>query len=94
MAFDGFRGQSQAQPRAGRRITVALSIAFHGALLAAGVAYSFWHIDELTPPSVKVTFLTAAPPPPPTPIPLPRPANASWPSPDARISIKDERPMK
>jgi len=69
VAFDGFRGQSQAQPRAGRRLTVALSIAFHGALLAAGVAYSFWHIDELAPPSVKVTFLTAAPPPPPPPPP-------------------------
>ena len=69
MAFDGFLGQSHAQPRAGRRLTVALSIAFHGALLAAGIAYSFWHIDELTPPSVKVTFLTGAPPPPPPPPP-------------------------
>jgi periplasmic protein TonB len=69
VAFDGFRGQSQARPSAGRRLTVALSIAFHGALLAAGVAYSFWHIDELTPPSVKVTFLMAAPPPPPPPPP-------------------------
>jgi protein TonB len=69
VAFDAFRGQSQTQPRAGRRLTTALSIAFHGALLAAGVAYSFWHIDELTPPSVKVTFLTGAPPPPPPPPP-------------------------
>lgn len=69
MAFDGFLGQSKTQPRAGRRLTVALSVAFHGALLAAGIAYSFWHIDELTPPSVKVTFLTGAPPPPPPPPP-------------------------
>ena len=29
------------------------------------VAYSFWHIEELSPPLLKVTFLSAAPPPPP-----------------------------
>jgi periplasmic protein TonB len=68
VAFDAFRAESQPRPRRGR-ITAALSIAFHGALLAAGVAYSFWHVDELTPPMVKVTFLSAAPPPPPPPPP-------------------------
>ncbi len=68
MAFDAFRAESQPGPRRGR-LTAALSIAFHGALLAAGIAYSFWHVDELTPPSVKVTFLSAAPPPPPPPPP-------------------------
>jgi hypothetical protein len=68
VAFEAFRAESQ--PRSARgRLTVALSIAFHGALLAAGIAYSFWHVDELTPPSVKVTFLSAAPPPPPPPPP-------------------------
>ena len=68
MAFEAFRAESQARPARGR-LTVALSIAFHGALLAVGIAYSFWHVDELTPPSVKVTFLSAAPPPPPPPPP-------------------------
>ncbi|HEX3902174.1 MAG TPA: energy transducer TonB [Polyangia bacterium] len=68
MAFEAFRAESQPRPRRGR-LTAALSIGFHGALLAAGVAYSFWHVDELTPPSVKVTFLSAAPPPPPPPPP-------------------------
>ena len=68
MAFEAFRAESQPRPRRGR-VTVVLSIAFHGALLAVGVAYSFWHVDELTPPSVKVTFLSAAPPPPPPPPP-------------------------
>jgi periplasmic protein TonB len=68
VAFEGFRAQSTARPRR-NRLTLVLSIAFHGALLAAGIAYSFWHIDELTPPSVKVTFLSAAPPPPPPPPP-------------------------
>jgi len=68
VAFEAYRAQSQARPRRGRVMIVA-SIAFHAVLLTAGVAYSFWHVDELTPPSVKVTFLSAAPPPPPPPPP-------------------------
>src|SRR5262249_24964224 len=39
------------------------------ALLVAGVVYSFWHVDELSPPTVTVTFMSAAPPPPPPPPP-------------------------
>jgi len=66
MAFEAFRAQSQAPARAGRKsLWYAVSISFHGALLAAGIAYSFWHIEELTPPTLKVTFMSAAPPPPP-----------------------------
>ncbi len=68
MAFEAFRAESRGRPRRGR-LMVAISIAFHAVLLSAGVAYSFWHVDELTPPSVKVTFLSAAPPPPPPPPP-------------------------
>ena len=68
MAFEAFRAESQARPRRGR-LMVAVSVAFHALLLTAGVAYSFWHVDELTPPSVKVTFLSSAPPPPPPPPP-------------------------
>lgn len=70
MAFEAFRAQSAAPARAGRkRLWYAVSIAFHGALIAAGVAYSFWHVEELSPPLLKVTFLSAAPPPPPAPPP-------------------------
>jgi len=66
MAFEAFRAQAAAPARAGRkRLWYALSIAFHGALIGAGVAYSFWHIEELSPPLLKITFLSAAPPPPP-----------------------------
>ena len=66
MAFEAFRAQAEAPARAGRkRLWYAVSIAFHGALIAAGVVYSFWHIEELSPPLLKVTFLSAAPPPPP-----------------------------
>ena len=68
MAFEAFRNESKGRPRR-TRLMIAVSIAFHAVLLSAGVAYSFWHIDELTPPTVKVTFLSAAPPPPPPPPP-------------------------
>jgi protein TonB len=70
MAFEAFRAQAAAPARAGRkRLWYALSIGFHGALLAVGVAYSFWHIEELSPPLLKITFLSAAPPPPAPPPP-------------------------
>jgi periplasmic protein TonB len=69
MAFDAFLGQDKAKPRAWRRLTYTLSLGLHGALLVAGAVYSFWNVDELSPPSVAVTFLTATPPPPPPPPP-------------------------
>jgi protein TonB len=69
MAFEAFRSQSQARPRRSRRITYTLSIVVHGVLIVAGVAYSFWHVEELTPPSLRVTFMSASPPPPPPPPP-------------------------
>jgi periplasmic protein TonB len=69
MSFESFLHQGKSVPRGWRRITYALSVAFHALLLTAGVFRSFWHVDELTPPVVKVTFLSAAalPPPPPPP---------------------------
>lgn len=70
MAFDAFRTQAQARrvsPR--RKLIYALSVGFHALLIAVGVMYSFWHIEELSPPLLKVTFLSAAPPPPPPPPP-------------------------
>lgn len=70
MAFEAFRAQSQGPARSGRkRLWYAVSIGVHGALIAVGIAYSFWHIEELSPPLLKVTFLSAAPPPPPAPPP-------------------------
>ena len=63
MAFEAFRALSEAPARAGRkRLWYGVSIALHGALIAVGVAYSFWHIEELSPPLLKITFLSAAPP--------------------------------
>jgi len=67
MAFEAYRAQEKARPRRGRRLTYALSIAFHGALVVAGVAYSYWHVDELTPPALHVTLVSSTAPPPPPP---------------------------
>ena len=67
MAFEAFRAQVRgAGARAGASASgTRCRSAFHGALIAVGVAYSFWHIEELSPPLLKVTFMSAAPPPPP-----------------------------
>ena len=68
MAFEAYRSQTATRsPR--RRLTYALSLALHAALIAAGVAYSFWHVEELSPPNLRVTFMSASPPPPPPPPP-------------------------
>jgi protein TonB len=67
MAFEAFLYQEKRKPKKGRRITYTLSLILHGALLFVGAIYSFWHVDELTPPSVSVTFMAGTPPPPPPP---------------------------
>ena len=70
MAFEAFRAQSETPAGSARRsLWYFASIAFHGALIVVGIAYSFWHVEELSPPLLKVTFLSAAPPPPPAPPP-------------------------
>ena len=69
MAFEAFLEGDDPRPRRRRRLTYAVSLAVHAALLAGGVAYSFWHVEEITPPTVRVTFMAAAPPPPAPPPP-------------------------
>jgi protein TonB len=71
MAFEAFLEEGDPRPRRRRRLTYAVSLAVHAALLAGGVAYSFWHVEEITPPTVRVTFMAAAPPPPAPPPPPP-----------------------
>ena len=73
-ADDGVRGFPRRRRRRRRAPAASgsgtrLSSRFHGALIAVGVAYSFWHVEELSPPLLKLTFLSAAPPPPPPPPP-------------------------
>jgi outer membrane biosynthesis protein TonB len=67
VAFESFRMQEERLPRRQRNICFALVAIFHGALIAAGVAYSYWDVEELTPPGLRVTFISMAPSLPPTP---------------------------
>jgi protein TonB len=67
MAFDQFLTAEKARPKKWLRITIIGSVSLHAGLLVVGAVYSFWHVDEISPPSVNVTFLSAAPAPPPPP---------------------------
>ncbi|HEX2659816.1 MAG TPA: energy transducer TonB [Polyangia bacterium] len=67
------RPSRERSERTWRRATVVLSIGAHVAAALGAIAYSFWHVEELQPPRVTVTFVSAAslpPPPPPPPPPL------------------------
>jgi protein TonB len=99
MAFEAFLTQEKQKPKKGRRITYTLSLTLHGALLFVGVIYSFWHVDELSPPNVQVTFMSAtAPPPPPPPPPKrknvtkvkPHPTEIVQPKPNQIIQPKEQ----
>lgn len=66
---------------------VTLSLIFHGALVVVAFVHSFWRIEELSPPTVTVTFLSATPPPPPPPPPPKRKAAPkSKPTPEKPIT--------
>jgi hypothetical protein len=67
MTFETFLNPTLPRPARWRRLTYAVSLALHGALLLIGVAASFWHVEELTPPAVPITFGIFSPPPPPPP---------------------------
>jgi protein TonB len=71
LGWDG--GGATGRPRSrARPIILVLSVAAHALAAAAAIAYSFWHVEELSPPVVTVTFVSAAaaplPPPPPPPL--------------------------
>jgi len=89
VAFESFRGQhDQRRARRRRRLAFVLVAVFHGVLIAAGVVYSYWHVDELTPPTLRVTFMSAAPPPPPPP-PPPAAGGGSRPK---KVALKPKTP--
>jgi protein TonB len=69
VAFESFRAQDGDRSRRQRRVAFVLVAVFHGVLIAAGIVYSYWHVEELTPPTLRVTFMSAPPPPPPPPPP-------------------------
>ncbi len=100
MAFESFLTQEKQKPKKWRRMTFTLSLALHAALLVVGAVYSFWHVEELSPPSITVTFLAATPPPPPPPPPpkkkktvvIKRPTEIVQPRPDQIVQPKETPP--
>lgn len=69
MAFEAFLASDAAGKRSARwrRLTYTLSLSLHAGLVLLGVGYSFWRVEEIQPPGVAVTLLTALPPPAPPP---------------------------
>ena len=56
MAFENFIDQGKpTSATKWRRVTYMFSLGLHAALLIVGAVYSFWHVEELSPPSVSVT---------------------------------------
>jgi len=67
------RVRGRMPDRGARRVTIVVSVLVHALAALGAIAYSFWHIEEVTPARVSVTFVSAAalpPPPPPPPPPL------------------------
>ena len=63
------RYQAATAPSWGRRALVIASISVHGVAAVALGIYSIFHVEEIAPPAVSLTFFSAPPPPPPPPPP-------------------------
>jgi protein TonB len=57
------------KPSLRRRVLMATSIGLHVTAAVGLILYSVFHVEELAPPEIALTFFTAAPPPPPPPPP-------------------------
>src|SRR5262245_17065372 len=99
MQFEAFLTADKGKPKKWLRITYTLSIGLHAVLLAGAAVYSFWHVEELTPPSVPVTFMSAAAAAPPPPPPAkkktitkvkPHPTEIVQPKPDQIVQPKEK----
>jgi len=65
--FDNF--VAARKPSWKRRALMIVSLGLHGAAALGLLVWSVFHVEELAPPSVSLTFFSAAPPPPPPPPP-------------------------
>src|SRR5213080_2328637 len=65
--FDRYVAQSK--PNWKRRAVIIASIALHGVAAIVLIIWSFFHVEEIAPPAVSLTFFSAPPPPPPPPPP-------------------------
>lgn len=60
---------AQTQPNWKRRAVIIASLALHGIAAIVLIIWSFFHVEEIAPPAVSLTFFSAPPPPPPPPPP-------------------------
>src|SRR5258706_5701462 len=51
-----------------RRALIIASIVLHGLAGTAFVIWSFFHVEEIVPPTMALTVFAAPPPPPPPPL--------------------------
>ena len=87
------RVRGRAPDRGARRLTIVASVLVHALAALGAIAYSFWHIEEVAPARVTVTFVSAAampPPPPPPPPPLGSGAAPATPKRHAPVRTKVE----
>jgi protein TonB len=60
---------AQTQPNWKRRAIIIASVGLHGIAAIVLIIWSFFHVEEIAPPAVSLTFFSAPPPPPPPPPP-------------------------
>src|SRR3954470_8927978 len=91
MAFEQFlnQGQDRGRGRTRRGLIQAVSLAFHGAIVAVLLVRSFWYVEELSPKGIPVTLMALHPPPPPPP--APPPAKAAAPRPKVVEVVRPRR---
>jgi protein TonB len=100
MAFDAFmtQGQVRSQARKLLRVGLIVSAVLQTGILSAFGVQSMYHVDELSPPNVAVTFLSGTPPPPPPPPPpkkkksnpTPKPTQIVQPKANAIVQPKEK----
>jgi protein TonB len=100
MAFDAFMTQDKVRSQARKllRIGLIVSAVFQTGILSAFGVQSMYHVDELSPPNVAVTFLSGTPPPPPPPPPpkkkksnpTPKPTQIVQPKANAIVQPKEK----
>jgi periplasmic protein TonB len=62
-----------------RRALMIASFALHGIAAIVIIIWSFFHVDEIAPPAVSLTFFSAPPPPPPPPPPARKKSSSETP---------------
>ncbi len=68
---------AQQRPSWKRRALIIASLALHAIAAVVILIWSFFHVEEIAPPAVSLTFFNAPPPPPPPPPPPKKKSSSS-----------------